>query len=106
MMSSLKIISATIKRTSTRTIRNAHLKTNFMANSPRLGDQNILRPDLQTLVLVFPNHRRIKIQKLRHDFVTDTRQQTLGVFRRVLTGVIVIAHALALAIIAVSDGVD
>jgi hypothetical protein len=68
--------------------------------------RHILRPDFQTLVLIFPNRGGEGIQKFRREIAAYAREQLFRLLRRVFVGRVVIASALSLTVVPMRDSVD
>src|SRR5262245_8801114 len=64
----------------------------------RLED-NILRADFETFVLIFPDDYRKILEELRQDIMADVGEQTLGGLSSLFIGGVVISGVLALTII-------
>src|SRR5207302_3217040 len=65
---------------------------------------HILRPHLQTFILILPHHRRIELQQLRRKLVPCSCQQGLGVFSRAFVSPIITTRPLSLIIIPMRHG--
>src|SRR5882672_10092519 len=66
--------------------------------------RNVFRSHLKTFVLVFPDNRRINVEKPGGDFFAGTSEQALDLLRRFFVGAVVITRGLALPVLPMRNG--
>ena len=70
------------------------------------SQRHVLGPNIETLILVFPDGGGVEIEQPRGKLAARLCEQALRFLGGIVVGTIVIAGALALAIVPMRDGVD